>query len=92
MTEKTWYGTADRGIAKLRKNNIKWTGKWRIDETGRLCIQLQDPYSGVLRKEGCRILARENGKLVMYGLKKDGSRTGDTLSVEKIEDGNTENM
>ena len=86
-----WYFAPD-GIAKLRKKNITWTGKWRIDELGRLCVQFRDPYSDVLRKEGCRALAKENDKLVMYGLTKDGQRAGDTMSVQEIIDGNANNM
>ena len=86
-----WYFAED-GQAKLQKNNITWTGKWRIDDTGRLCVQFRDPYSDVLRKEGCRILAKENDKLVMYGLTKDGQRSGDTMSIDEVLDGNPDNL
>lgn len=86
-----WYFAPD-GLVKMRKKNITWPGKWRIDETGRLCVQFQDPYSNVPKKEGCRILSREDDKLVMYGLTKDGLRAGETMSIESITDGNTENL
>ena len=86
-----WYFAPDNTV-KLRRNNITWPGKWRIDELGRLCIQLRDPYSDAPRKEGCRVLAKEAGKLIMYGMTTDGQRAGETMSIEVITDGNSENL
>lgn len=87
----TWYFAPD-GLVKLRRNDIIWKGKWRIDDIGRLCVQFRDPYSDVIRKEGCRILAMENDKLVMYGLSQDGQRAGETMSIQEILDGNANNL
>jgi hypothetical protein len=88
----TWYFATD-GVVKQRKKGAVSEGTWRIeDDIGRLCIQLRDPYSNTKAKERCRVLAKQDDKLEMHGLKKDGRRSGETLKIKEIVEGNADNM
>lgn len=86
-----WYFAPD-GKVSQRKKSATSPGTWRMDEDGRLCIQLRDPYSDVTQKERCRGFSQEGESYSMYGLGKDGRKKGGAMSVKKIAEGNAENM
>ena len=78
---------APDGTVRMERKGDTWTGKWRIDGNN-ICLQLNDPYSGVPRKERCRIIAEEDGVYKKYKVKDNGNRVH-IITYRKFEDGNT---
>ncbi len=67
-------------VRQLRKG-IKRTGRWRVTDNGRMCLQMED------RPEKCRIIVNENGRYKKFIVKKNG-RHQHSVSYETFRIGN----
>lgn len=62
------------GSIKVLKKDETWPGVWRVDSKGLMCITLKDPYSGINKKEKCRVMVEDNGVYNKYKVKRNGER------------------
>ncbi len=58
---------APNGEVRQLRNNVKRTGRWRVTESGRICLQMED------LPEKCRIIVEEQGMYNKYIVKKNGT-------------------
>jgi len=57
---------APDGEVRQRHQGKLHIGRWRVTQSGRICLQMED------RREMCRIIVREDGLYKKYIVKKNG--------------------
>jgi len=55
-----------KGEVRQLRNGIKRTGHWRVTDSGRICLQMED------LPEKCRIIVKEKGVYKKYIVRKNG--------------------
>lgn len=77
---KTYY--SPDGTVEQLQGGEKRFGKWRVNNSGRICLQMED------LQEKCRIIVKENGEIRKYIVKKNGQHQH-SVSYRKFTPGKT---
>ncbi len=78
--ESVGYYDASGEVRQLQ-NGVKRTGRWRVTDNGRICLQMES------LPEKCRIIVKEQGTYKKYIVKKNGEHQH-SVSYPAFRDGN----
>jgi hypothetical protein len=84
------YFDAD-GTTRQTRNGEKWTGKWRVDNDGKHCIRMADPYSGRDKPWKCAFIEKDGGVYYRHFVKPNGD-TKTVVKYTKFENGNPDGL
>lgn len=74
----------------MRRDEV-WSGIWRVDSKGNMCLTLKDPYSGVPKKEHCSVITEDDGVYKKYKVKGNGIKVH-LITYRKFVKGNQEGL
>jgi len=84
------YFDAD-GTTRQKRNGEDWTGKWKVEDDGKHCIKMTDPYSGLEKPWKCAFIEMDGDAYYRHFIKPNGD-VKTVVKYTKFKDGNPEGL